>query len=64
MDIKKAGTILFTIGTDLSDFLVWRKRWSCSRRLGNRGDDFYMKITEVVRVEDLLFQTRQTMSFI
>ena len=28
LDIKKAEQS-FHVGTDLSDFLVWRKRWCC-----------------------------------
>ena len=63
MDIKKAEQS-FTIGTDLSDFLVWRKDGVASYDLATVVDDYYMKITEVVRGEDLLFSTaRQCLLF-
>ena len=48
----------------MSDFLVWRKDGVASYDLATVVDDFYMKITEVVRGEDLLFSTaRQCLLF-
>ena len=47
MDIKKAEQS-FTIGKDLSDFLVWRKDGVAAYELATVVDDYFMKITEVV----------------
>lgn len=63
MDKKKAGQ-LFQLGTDLSDFLVWRKDGVASYELATVVDDYIMKITEVVRGEDLLLSSaRQCLLF-
>ena len=52
------------MGQDLSDFLVWRKDGIAAYELATVVDDFYMKITEVVRGEDLLLSSaRQCMLF-
>ncbi len=52
-DIKKAEQS-FLVGADLSDFLVWRKDGFAAYELATVVDDHHMKITEVVRGEDLL----------
>ena len=52
-DIKKAEQS-FLVGKDLSDFLVWRKDGVAAYELATVVDDYLMKITEVVRGEDLL----------
>lgn len=63
LDIKKAGQS-FLVGQDLSDFLVWRKDGVAAYELATVVDDFYMKINEVVRGEDLLLSSaRQCMLF-
>ena len=63
MDIKKAEQS-FTIGTDLSDFLVWRKDGVAAYELATVVDDHFMQITEVVRGEDLLVSSaRQCLLF-
>ena len=63
MDIKKAEQS-FTIGTDLSDFLVWRKDGVAAYELATVVDDYFMEITEVVRGEDLLVSSaRQCLLF-
>ena len=62
-DIKKARQS-FRVGTDLSDFLVWRKDGVASYELATVVDDYVMKITEVVRGEDLLLSSaRQCLLF-
>ena len=62
-DIKKAEQS-FLIGSDLSDFLVWRKEGVASYELATVVDDYLMKITEVVRGEDLLLSSaRQCLLF-
>ena len=62
-DIKKAEQS-FLIGTDLSDFLVWRKDGVAAYELATVVDDYIMKITEVVRGEDLLLSSaRQCLLF-
>ena len=63
MDIKKAEQS-FTIGKDLSDFFVWRKDGVAAYELATVVDDYFMKITEVVRGEDLLVSSaRQCLLF-
>ena len=63
MDIKKAEQS-FTIGKDLSDFLVWRKDGVAAYELATVVDDYFMGITEVVRGEDLLVSSaRQCLLF-
>ena len=63
MDIKKAEQS-FLVGADLSDFLVWRKDGVASYELATVVDDYHMKITEVVRGEDLLVSSaRQCLLF-
>ena len=63
MDTKKAEQS-FTIGTDLSDFLVWRKDGLAAYELATVVDDYFMEITEVVRGEDLLVSSaRQCLLF-
>ena len=63
MDIKKAEQS-FIIGTDLSDFLVWRKDGVAAYELATVVDDYFMEITEVVRGEDLLVSSaRQCLLF-
>ena len=52
-DTKKAEQT-FIVGKDLSDFLVWRKDGIAAYELATVVDDYYMRITEVVRGEDLL----------
>ena len=44
----------FLVGSDLSDFLVWRKDGVAAYELATVVDDYLMQITEVVRGEDLL----------
>ena len=62
-DIKKAEQS-FLVGADLSDFLVWRKDGVASYELATVVDDYHMKITEVVRGEDLLVSSaRQCLLF-
>lgn len=53
VDIKKAEQS-FLVGSDLSDFLVWRKDGVAAYELATVVDDYLMQITEVVRGEDLL----------
>ena len=63
MDIKKAEQS-FLVGDDLSDFLVWRKDGVASYEMATVVDDYLMKITEVVRGEDLLVSSaRQCLLF-
>ena len=63
MDIKKAEQS-FTIGADLSDFLVWRKDGVAAYELATVVDDHHMEITEIVRGEDLLLSSaRQCLLF-
>ena len=62
-DIKKAEQSFF-IGSDLSDFLVWRKEGVASYELATVVDDYLMRITEIVRGEDLLLSSaRQCLLF-
>ena len=63
MDIKKAEQS-FHVGTDLSDFLVWRKDGVAAYELATVVDDYHMEITEIVRGEDLLLSSaRQCLLF-
>ena len=63
MDAKKAEQS-FHVGTDLSDFLVWRKDGFAAYELATVVDDYFMNITEVVRGEDLLLSSaRQCLLF-
>ena len=62
-DIKKAEQS-FLVGFDLSDFLVWGKDGVASYELATVVDDYLMRITEVVRGEDLLLSSaRQCLLF-
>ena len=62
-DIKKAEQS-FLVGKDLSDFLVWRKDGVAAYELATVVDDYLMKITEIVRGEDLLISSaRQCLLF-
>jgi glutamyl-tRNA synthetase len=47
----------FVAGKDFGDFLVWRKDGFPSYELAVVSDDVAMKISEVVRGEDLLKST-------
>ena len=63
LDAKKAEQS-FHVGTDLSDFLVWRKDGFAAYELATVVDDYFMNITEVVRGEDLLLSSaRQCLLF-
>ncbi len=53
------GTQAFRTGQDFGDFIVWRKDDSPAYQLAVVVDDAAMKITEVVRGEDLLLSTAQ-----
>ena len=60
----RKGEQSFEIGKDFSDFLVWRKDGFASYELASVVDDNLMKITEIVRGEDLLTSsTRQCLLF-
>ncbi len=62
-DEKKAEQT-FLLGTDLSDFLVWRQDGVAAYELATVVDDHYMNITEIVRGEDLLASSaRQCLLF-
>ena len=54
---KRKGKQKFKIGKDFSDFLVWRKDGIASYELATVVDDHLMKITEIVRGEDLLISS-------
>ncbi len=54
---KRSGEHAFVAGEDFGDFLVWRKSGEPSYELAVVADDHAMKITEVVRGEDLLLST-------
>lgn len=54
---QRLGECHFQTGKDFSDFLVWRKEGAPSYELAVVVDDALMKITEVVRGEDLLLST-------
>lgn len=54
---QRIGEVSFVAGKDFGDFLVWRKDGIPSYELAVVADDIAMKITEVVRGEDLLLST-------
>ena len=54
---NNSGQHTFIAGEDFGDFLVWRKTAEPSYELAVTADDHAMKITEVVRGEDLLLST-------
>ena len=61
---ERKGKQKFKIGKDFSDFLVWRKDGIASYELATVVDDHLMKITEIVRGEDLLISSaRQSTLF-
>ena len=61
---QRLGEQSFLVGKELSDFLVWRKDGTASYELATVVDDHEMKITEVVRGEDLLLSSaKQKMIF-
>ena len=50
----RKGKQTFEVGKDFADFLVWRKDGFASYELATVVDDHLMKISEIVRGEDLL----------
>jgi len=63
-DDGRLGEIRRTAGVDFGDFLVWRKDGFPSYELAVVADDHAMRISEVVRGEDLLTSTaRQILLF-
>lgn len=61
---NRLGGLEFEVGKDFSDFLVWRKDGFSSYELATVVDDKRMKISEVVRGEDLLVSSaRQCLIF-
>ena len=60
----RKGKQCFDIGKDFADFLVWRRDGHASYELATVVDDHLMKITEIVRGEDLLISSaRQSTLF-
>ena len=53
----RCGPQAFTAGVDFGDFIVWRKDDVPAYELAVVADDIDMRITEVVRGEDLLKST-------
>lgn len=51
------GHMEFVAGEDFGDFLVWRKCGAPSYEFASAVDDSQMRITEIVRGEDLLLST-------
>lgn len=61
---KRKGNVQFEVGRDFSDFLIWRKDGFSSYELATVVDDQRMKVSEVVRGEDLLVSSaRQCLIF-
>lgn len=56
-DDARCGPQSFVAGEDFGDFIVWRKDGFPSYELATVADDHHMRITEVVRGEDLLLST-------
>lgn len=60
----RLGEVSFKVGSDFADFLVWRKDGLAAYELATVVDDHLMKITEIVRGEDLLVSSaRQCVLF-
>lgn len=54
---RRLGKVDFEIGKDFSDFLIWRKDGFPAYELASVVDDRIMRITEIVRGEDLLLSS-------